>query len=264
MPGASPVHRRGDRGARADDQPRRRRVRGRRLRLDRSGGQVDPLRADVLRRSRHRAGDADPRRRGDPRPRRDRLPRRARRSGARAAGHGQRRPHARDPRRADELRAAPRRLRLRGGPERRAPAPGVRRRHLRQALRRRRDLRLAAPGHRGRGDGAPRPRGRGRLDPDHPPRPACRAALRDRAGRRRAGAVRDRGPQPAAHRGPRGRGAVRQGPEGLVGDAAQAQPDHRPSGSPGSPGSCAAMPRPGSRTWRSGTSGTSRTRAPSG
>ena len=40
----------------------------------------------------------------------------------------------------------------------------------------------------------------------------------------RPGALRHRDPPPAAHRGARGRGAVRQGPEGLVGDAAQAQP----------------------------------------
>ena len=53
-------------------------------------------------------------------------------------------------------------------------------------------------------------------------------------------------------------------PEGLLGDAPQAQPDPRPSGSPASPASSAATPRPGSRTSRSGTSATSPTPAPSG
>ena len=38
------------------------------------------------------------------------------------------------------------------------------------------------------------------------------------------GALRDRDPPPAAHRGARGRGAVPGGPEGLERDAAQAQP----------------------------------------
>ena len=55
----------------------------------------------------------------------------------------------------------------------------------------------------------------------------------DRDRRRRPRALRDRGPQPAADRGARGRGAVRRRPEGLLGDAPQAQPDphradHRP------------------------------------
>ena len=60
-------------------------------------------------------------------------------------------------------------------------------------------------------------------------RPPRRAAAGDRAGRRGAGALRHRDPPPAAHRGARGRGAVPHGPEGLQRDAAQAQPDHRPS-----------------------------------
>ena len=54
------------------------------------------------------------------------------------------------------------------------------------------------------------------------------------------------------------------GPEGLIGDAAQAQPGRRPSGSAGSPASFAARRWSASRTSRSGTSGTSRTRRPSG
>ena len=51
------------------------------------------------------------------------------------------------------------------------------------------------------------------------------AAGRDRDHRRLAGALRDRGPQPPAHRDRRAPGAVQGRPEGLVGDAPQAQPD---------------------------------------
>ena len=51
---------------------------------------------------------------------RPRLPRRADRAGAGAPRHALRRPHPRRPRRADHLRPAPRRLRLRGRPQPRA------------------------------------------------------------------------------------------------------------------------------------------------
>ena len=50
---------------------------------------------------------------------------------------------------------------------------------------------------------------------------------RDRDRRRRPRALRRGDPQPAAHRGPRGRGAVRKGQKGSSRDASQAQPDHR-------------------------------------
>ena len=67
----------------------------------------------------------------------------------------------------------------------------------------------------------------GHLDPGRAARPPrCRAGG-DRPRRRRARALRPGDPQPAAHRGARGRGDVRHRlAEGLVGDAAQAQPDH--------------------------------------
>ena len=54
--------------------------------------------------------------------------------------------------------------------------------------------------------------------------------------------VRDRDPPPAAHRGARGVRAVRRGPEGLVGDAAQAEPDRVRARSAGWPGCCAPTP----------------------
>ena len=93
---------------------------------------------------------------------------------------------------------------------------------------------------------AARARPRGRVDAGRAARPPRRAARGDRAGGRRARALRHRDPPPAAHRGARGRGAVpRRGPEGLVGDAAQAQPDRDASASPGSRGCCAATPQAG-------------------
>ena len=58
-------------------------------------------------------------------------------------------------------------------------------------------------------------------------RPPRGAARRARARRGVARAVRARDPPPRAHRGGRGRGAVRPRAEGLVGDAAQAQPRRR-------------------------------------
>ena len=51
----------------------------------------------------------------------------------------------------------------------------------------------------------------------------------------------------------------RAGPEGLSVDAAQAQSNQQRAASAGSRASCAATPRPGSRTSRCGTSATSRT-----
>ena len=56
------VHGRGGRRARADHRPRRRRLRRRRRRLGRRARALDPLRADLLRRARHRAGAAAARR----------------------------------------------------------------------------------------------------------------------------------------------------------------------------------------------------------
>ena len=114
---------------------------------------------------------------------------------------------------------------LRRGRERLAER--ARRRRRRQALRRRRRLRQRRPARRGAGAGA-----RSAWASSPSPR---RSSPRDRhaALLRRSpilGAVarplRDRDPPPAAQRGARGGRAVRRRPEGLVGDAAQAQPDH--------------------------------------
>ena len=101
------------------------------------------------------------------------------------------------------------------------------------------------------------------LDPDPPARPARRAALGARARRLVARPLRDRDPPPRPHRGARGRGAVRTRPEGLVGDAAQAQPDHRRADLRARPRRARRTRSSGSRTSRSGTSATSRTPRPS-
>ena len=72
--------------------------------------------------------------------------------------------------------------------------------------------------------------------------------------------VRARDPRPAEDRDRRGRRAVRQGPEGLVGDAAQAQPDRLRADRRAWRGCCAPTRWRRSRTSRCGTSATSRTR----
>ena len=95
----------------------------------------------------------------------------------------------------------------------------------RQAVGRGRHVRAPAAGDRSRRLPAPRPRaGAGRVAGD-PARSARRAAGGAGDHRRVAREVRARDSRPAEDGDRRGRGAVRQGPEGLVGDAAQAQPD---------------------------------------
>ena len=88
-----------------DDRPRRRRVRRRRPGSHRRACRVvDPLRADVVRRRRHRAVLGDARRR---RPRADgdrRAAHDARRHGPRPPRHGDDRADPRHPRRADDVR----------------------------------------------------------------------------------------------------------------------------------------------------------------
>ena len=173
-------------------------------------------------------GAATGRGRGDPDLGRPRLSRRARCEGARARRDALRRAYPRRPRRADQLRAPAGRLRVRGGPQPDPLARSLRAGCGRQALRRRRHLRLDPAERRGCGHGPARAAGRGDRHPGRPSRPPCRRPAGDRARRRRDRALRPGDPQPPADRGARGRGAVRlRRPEGLVGDAAQAKPDHR-------------------------------------
>ena len=108
-------------------------------------------------------------------------------------------------------------------------------------------------------------RARGRLDPGRAARPPRRAARGDRARGRRARALRHRDPPPPAHRGARGRGAVpRRARRAQSRCRTSATRSLRERHHRASPGCCAATRRPGSRTWRSGTSATSRTPRPSG
>ena len=104
---------------------------------------------------------------------------------------------------------------------------------------------------------------RRRVDADPPARPARGAARRARGARVLARQVRARDPPPGAHGGARGRGAVRARAEGLVGDAAQAQPGRRRTHLRARTRRSRGAPSSGSRTSRSGTSGTSRTPRPS-
>ena len=254
--------------ARGDHRPRRRRLRRRAQRERPASRALDPLRADVLRRPRHRA-----RRCSCARPASMLVLAGARelvggagRAGARARRHGLRRAHARRPRRADDVRRQARRLRDGGRTAtpsacERAFAPGRGRRDLGRGRHllgaRRRTFERA----RAR---AARPRA-----PSRSPR---RSSPRDRhaellqaialagAGPR---ALRDGDPPPAAHRGPRGRGAVPHRARRARARCRTSATRSRPSASPASRASCAATRRPASRTSRCGTSATSRTPAPS-
>ena len=251
---------RAHRGDRADHPARRHRVHDRRRRAGRAVGALAALRHDLVGRHRHRAGAADARgvrphpariSTRSPTPIRDRAFEH-RRTPMIGRTHGV---HA-EPMTfglklalwyAEIGRDIERVRRARDGRQRR------------QAVGRRRHVRAPAAVDRGRCLPAARARaGAGRLA-GHPARSARRAAVGARDHRRVAREVRARDPRPAEDRDRRGRGAVRQGPEGLVGDAAQAQPDRlRADRRPGAAASRATATRR-SRTSRCGTSATSRT-----
>ena len=154
------------------------------------------------------------------------VPRRRRpRGGAsRDALHGA---HARCPCGADDVRPQARRLGVRararpGTARARARGPAGR-----QAVGGGRPVRGHRPGGRADRVRAARARAGAELDADPPARPPRRAAHVARGHRVVARPVRDGDPPSRAHGGAGGRGAVRARPEGLVCDAAQAQPDHR-------------------------------------
>ena len=216
------------------------------------GRPLDPLRPDVQRRARHRARPAAPRCRrrsssAAPASSPTRSPTQARAH----VRHRLRRPHARRPRRADDVRHQARRLR----DARRTATPSACERAFDAGGRRRA---VAAPSARtprsartssGACSSALGLRARAGLDAGRAARPPRRAAAGDRARRRRARALRHRDPPPPAHRGARGRGAVpRRAAEGLERDAAQAQPDHDRAHH--RPGARPARLRPGGRRER--------------
>src|SRR5579884_2055353 len=90
-----------------------------------------------------------------------------------------------------------------------------------------RDVRRHRPGAGADRVRAARARTGADLDADPPARPPRRAARRARRPRVLARLLRARDPPPGTDGGRRGAGAVRAWPEGLVGDAAQAQPGRR-------------------------------------
>ena len=143
----------------------------------------------------------------------------------RTSAHADDRPHARRACRAHDLRPQAGALVRRADARCRArPArPGDRSR--RQDFRRGRDLRASRSVDRSGRLPAAGSRAGADLVAGHSARSARRTA--DRAGDhgRVAREVRARDSRPAEDRDRRGRRTVRQGPEGLVGDAAQAQPD---------------------------------------
>ena len=218
--------RRPRRRARGGDGPRCRGVRRRRAGVDRPTRRIlDPLRPHVVRRRRHGAvGDAGAGRRPPARSRRrPRVGHEAPR--VRVRRGPDRRPHARDARRAHDVRHQARPRLPAGGPRPHAPSPRTRVRRGREALGSRRHIRQHRAGGRGLRLQGARAAARSR-HPGHcegPPRRVSVRLLRPRHDRRIA---RDGDPAAAAHRGGRGRGAVRRRPERLVVDAAQAQPDH--------------------------------------
>ncbi len=107
---------------------------------------------------------------------------------------------------------------------------------------------------------APGPQARARSHPGDPARPARGLHLHAGHHRQHARQNRRRGPPPAAHRSARGAGVLQRKAEGLLGHAAQEEPDYFRSRSAAWPAFFAAMPRPPSRTSRCGMSATSPTR----
>ena len=179
-----------------------------------------------------------------------------------ASAHADDRPHARRACRADDVRSQARAL-VRGADARR-----------RRALRRAREVDRRSASCRVRSARSRICRRRSRRDVCRtlglePAPVASQVIQRDRHAELLsaiaitgvvAREVRARDPRAAEDRDRRGRGAVRQGAEGLVGDAAQAEPDRLRADRRAGAAAARAMPGAASRTTRSGTSATSRTR----
>ncbi len=224
--GACPGGRGPDRRDREDDRPRRHRVRQPGGRVGGPRRPLHPPRPHEQRRHRHRARAPARGCRPAP-PRRLRRPRgRPRPPRAGACGDRDDGPDAFGPRGAHDLRPEARRVGLRGGPRPDPSRRGRRGDRDGQDLRAGRDVQ---PPRRRRSRRRPSRALGLRADPVSTQivQRDRHAALLvgDRDPRRDAGADRDRGAQPPAHRDRRGDGALPRGPEGLVGDAAQAEPD---------------------------------------
>ena len=181
---------------------------------------------------------------------------RARARVRRRAVHGA---HPRRARRADDLRREARRLRVREPPRRR-PAARARSATPRWASSRARSGPTRRSGRRSSAAALERLGLRAEdVSTQVVPRDRHAEVLtRDRARRRVAGAARDGDPPPAAHRGARGRGAVRAKARRARARCRTSATRSPASASPASPGCCAATRRRASRTSRCGTSATSR------
>ena len=197
--------------------------------------------------------------------RRARVPRRLGRAGAGARGHGLRRAHPRHPRRADDVRHQAGRLRLRGRPQRASAWSAA----VAQA---------ASARSPARSGPTPRPRpdferrvlarlgmaARAGLHAGRRPRPPRRAAAGDRAGRRgRWSASPPSSATCSAPRCARSRSRFAPARRRARARCPTSATRSRPSASPAWRACCAATRRPRWRTWRSGTSATSRTPVPS-
>ena len=222
--GRAPDRPRADRRDRARDPPRRDRVPQPRRGGDRPRCALSASRADLVRSARHHFRAAASRGLGSAAGRHRSRARGAQAPGAGAPLDALHRPLARHPRRAHHLRREARGLLCRVRAQPAAAGAGARRDRDLRDLGRGRHLRQCRPAGRGDGRRAPRPRARADLDPGDPARPACGVLRHARRDRVRHRAHRDRDPPSAAHRGRRGRRAVRRRPERQLGDAAQAQP----------------------------------------
>ena len=138
--------------------------------------------------------------------------------------HRDDRAHARHPCRADDVRRQGGALGAAAGPRPVTTAGGARDHRRLQALGRRRHVRQHRPGRRGlRRRAARAPSGAG--DTSHRSGPPRRVPVGAGGGRQHVRIGGGRAAPLATHRGRRGPGRLRTGAEGLVGDAAQAQPD---------------------------------------
>ena len=135
--GARPGRRRPDRRDRADDRPRRDRLRQPGRRDGRAGGPLPPPRPDQQRRRRHRPGAPAAGGRRAPAARLRPAARGARRPGPGRGRHGDDGPDPLGPRRADHVRPEDRRLGVRARPRPDAPgrAPSTRSRPARSRAR---------------------------------------------------------------------------------------------------------------------------------
>ncbi len=221
--GEGGLRRRAHRRDRTRGAPRRDRLPDERRRARGPRGALAPLRHDLERRDRYGARAPAARRGASAAGGGGARDRGAAPPCARAPPHAVRGTHARRPRRAHDLRSQAARVPRGDAAQPRAARARARRGLRRQALRRGGHVRALRAARGGGGLPSARPRLRAGGDaggPARPPRGVRRHARADRVLPRQA---RGRAAPPRAHGGSRGRGGVREGAEGLVRHAPQAQ-----------------------------------------